>query len=77
MRSALQERELVRVSIEFGQQKLRLKLPSDTKVLHFEEFLKRNIKVTATETLYLFESQNRKLMVPAKTLADYAREAPA
>lgn len=68
------ERELVRVSIEYNKQKLKFKFPADTKILHLEEFLKRTVKITPIEAIYLFRKDQRQLMVPAKTIIDYARD---
>ena len=68
------ERELVRVCIEYNKQKLKFKFPADTKILHLEEFLKRSVKITPVESIYLFRRDQRQLMVPAKSVIDYARE---
>lgn len=71
------EKELIRVYIEFNKQKLKLKFPSDTKILFLEEFLKRSVKVNPIESIYLFKKEQRLLMVPAKCIIDYAREPTA
>lgn len=67
-----EEKEMIRVMVENGKQKLKIKLSSDTKALLFEEFLKRDIRITPTETLYLFKKENRQLMTPSKALGYYA-----
>ena len=66
--------DLIRVSIEFNKQKMKIKLSSNTRILFVEEFLKRNLKFTPIEAIYLFKKEHRTLMVPAKYLIDYARE---
>lgn len=68
------DKELIRVYIEFNKQKMKMKFPSDTRILFLEEFLKRNMKLTPIEAIYLFKKEQRTLMVPAKSLIDYARE---
>lgn len=71
------EKELIRVYIEFNKQRMKLKFPSDTRILFLEEFLKRSMKVTPIESIYLFKKEQRMLMVPSKLLIDYAREPTA
>ncbi len=68
------DKELIRVYIEFNKQKMKMKFPSDTRILYLEEFLKRNMKLAAIEAVYLFKKEQRMLMVPSKSLIDYARE---
>ena len=41
-------RELVRVVIEYGKQKLQAKFLANTKVLSLEEYIKRTIKMSPT-----------------------------
>jgi hypothetical protein len=67
----------VRVYIDFNKQKMKMKFPSDTRILYLEEFLKRNLKLEPIEAVYLFRKEQRMLMVPSKTLLDYAREPTA
>lgn len=62
------DKEFVRVSIEYNKQKLKFKFPTDTKILHLEEFIKRTVKATPIEAVYLFRKDQRQLMVPAKTI---------
>lgn len=65
---------MIRVYIDFNKQKMKMKFPSDTRILYLEEFLKRNMKLAPIEAVYLFRKEQRMLMVPSKTLQDYARE---
>lgn len=72
MKQATGEKELIRVYIEMGKSKLQIKFVHSTKILHLEEYLKRTLKISPTESIFLFVKEKRKIMSPEKCIADYA-----
>ncbi len=68
-----QKKELIRVYIEINKSKMQIKFPFDTRVLYLEEYLKRTTKMGPTEAIFLFVKEQRKIMNPERTIADYAK----
>jgi hypothetical protein len=68
-----EDKEQIRVLIDYNKQNFLLKFPLGTKVLYLEEFLKRTMKLKPTETLYLFVREQRKLLTPAKCIDEYVK----
>lgn len=52
---------------------MQIKFPFDTRVLYLEEYLKRTTKMGPTEAIFLFVKEQRKIMNPERTIADYAK----
>jgi hypothetical protein len=69
----LEKKELIRVYIEINKNRLQIKFPFDTRVLCLEEYLKRTTKMGPTEAVFLFVKEQRKIMTPEKTIAEYAK----
>jgi hypothetical protein len=66
------EREFLKVYIEYNKSKDQFKMAGDQRVLQLEEFLKKRIKFSPTEAIYLFVKEQRKLMAPNRPISDYA-----
>ena len=68
------DKELIRVYIEFENKKIKMKLPYDTKIFYLRQYIKRTVKITSKESLYLFSLDSKQLMMLSKNIGDYAGE---
>lgn len=64
--------DFVKVTAEIDKDKLKIKMPPETRISHLAEYLKRQAKLSATESIVLFVKEQRKIMNPNFSIADYA-----